>query len=275
LSGVEAPFAVADGVAEDMEGNLACGVTRDVVVVGALAVVGRVAVGLVPAASDILGGGRLVADSAVLVLDEIAGRRGALVVLEGAIVDRRSAVELVLDGEVLVVVEDERVESLRVRPLSPGFLFSSPDVREARSWSCSEPAVFEADAMAVLRAVVPATGRVGGLFKLDPRVDERVEEVVAGFAVVVDGREVVVVGRLAADPTVDASGRRGAASDREAVLDTVVLFFGGVADSGFAEDAGASVAFTGAASVPSAPARGGAAMSAMVSSEAAQHFKLE
>jgi hypothetical protein len=95
--------------------------------------------------------------------------------------------------------------------------FSSPEVTDERSGSASD-AVLE-DEM-VLRAVVPAAGRVGGLFKLDPTVLVRDVAVVGAFDALVAVLAVLVdaaAGRraLAAVP-LDAVGRRGGTPSLEA-----------------------------------------------------------
>ncbi len=106
-----------------------------------------------------------------------------------------------------------------------GLLFSSPDVTDERSGSASDEAVLLATA--ALLAAVPGTGRVGGLFKLDPAVLAREVTLDVGFDAVVDVREVVddAAGRRA--PTVAVPpvvvGRRGGTGSLEVVEAEVEL----------------------------------------------------
>lgn len=138
------------------------------------------------------------------------------------------SVAVVLRGD--VVIADEANVDFRPDRLLVGFLFSSPEVIEAKSGSWSEAVDLDAP-RAVRLAVVPGAGRVGGLFKLDPRMLERVEAV-EGLAVVDVLVEVVVVaGRFAAAPVEEvANGRRGGAV---VVLEDATgddIFFFGVED---------------------------------------------
>lgn len=137
----------------------------------------------------------------LLVVASAAGRvvRGLLaaVVAEGA----REVREVVFPGEDLTVEADvagvRRTVCLRV---------SSPDVTDDSSGSASD-VVFEV--RPVRLTVVPAAGRVGGLFKLDPMVLVREVDVVAGFDALSEALALLVVGRVALEMLVP--GRRGGA----------------------------------------------------------------
>ena len=223
------------GAIEEIDGFFACpSVLFAVVVVGALVdVVGRVAAGLVPDAGEARGAVR-VAEVSALVRDVAVGRLGAAAVLDGVMVERRSAVEATFEGEDFDAVED-KADIRLVWPLTPSFLFSSPEVRDERSYSWSDVVLFEVEVRPVRRVPIAGAGRVGGLFRLDPSVEDLVAEA-RGFVVVVEGRVVVVAGRLAADPVVAVDrGRRGAAwSPFDAAVDAEdnIFFFGGVVVSG-------------------------------------------
>jgi hypothetical protein len=138
----------------------------------------------------------------------VAGRLAALV---GVVVEEaRDWRDVGLAGDGREAVDDVT----GVRRTAGVLFFSSPDVTEDRSGSASD-AVLE-DEM-VLRAVVPAAGRVGGLFKLDPTVLVRDVAVVGAFDALVGVRAVLAdaaVGRraLAAVPLVAVERRGGAPS---------------------------------------------------------------
>jgi hypothetical protein len=195
-----------DGADADaaLDSFFACPIGALVAVPGAALVVvdGRaLVVVLVEEASDARGVARVVEASA-------AGRvvRGRFaVVVEGA----RDCLELVV-----VFPGDARVAAAAVPGVlrtAVAFLFSSPEVTEDRSGSASDAVALEL--IPGLLAAVPGTGRVGGLFRLDPTVLTRDVELVAGLDAVVEARAVLVdvVGRRA--PTVAVLlavvGRRG------------------------------------------------------------------
>jgi hypothetical protein len=185
-----------------MEGFFACPSGALVVVPGAALVVVecRVPVVLVADARDARGVARVVGASA-------AGRvvKGRFVVV---VVGAMDGLEVVFPGEARVAA-----------PAVPGalrtvvLLFSSPEVTDDKSGSASDAA--DRDASVVLRAAEPGTGRVGGLFRLDPVVLTRDVELVGGLdALAVEARALlaVTVGRRApagAVPAVEVVGRRG------------------------------------------------------------------
>lgn len=267
LSKVALLAAVVMGAIEEIDGFFACpSVLFAVVVVGALVdVAGRVAAGLVPDAREARGAIR-VAEVSALVRDVVVGRLGAAAVLDGVIVERRSAVEATPEGEDLDAVEDDKVDIRLVWPLTPSFLFSSPEVRDERSYSWSDVVLFEVEVRSVRRVPMAGAGRVGGLFRLDPSAEDLVLEAARGFVVVVKGRVVVVAGRLAAAPVVAVDrGRRGAAwSPFDAAVDAEDNFFflGGVVVSGCGWAVGVSEVVDGAASLVSDG--GGAVISVML-----------
>lgn len=142
----------------------------------------------------------------------------------GVIVDLRSEALVTFDGEALAApLLTLLLLSAEARFAASGFLFSSPEVAEERpSWS-------EAVALfvnPVLRTAEVAAGRVGGLFRLLPRVD-RVEEV--GFVVAGEAEDLAVLvlveggGRLAAALVMVEVGRRGGMVSLEERAD---FFFG-------------------------------------------------
>jgi hypothetical protein len=198
-------WAAGGGARAGIEGFFACPIGALVAEPGAARVVvdGRVPVVLVADAdaSDARGVARIFDASA-------AGRvvRGRFVVevVAGAI----EGLDVVFPGEARVAA-----------PAVPGvlrtavLLFSSPEVTDDRSGSASDAAA-DLDTNVVLLAVVPGTGRVGGLFKLDPTVLTRAVELLDGFdALEIDGRALLdaAVGRrapAAAAPAV-VVGRRG------------------------------------------------------------------
>jgi hypothetical protein len=152
---------------------------------GALGVaVGREAIDLADEASDV----RDAALDAGLSTEGrvVRGRFAGAVVVVG-----RAAV--VFPGEDLVVAAEANVVLRAV-----GLLFSSPEVTDDRSGSASDAAA-DREAKAVFLATVPAAGRVGGLFKLDPAVAVRVVELEGAF----DAAEALAVR--------DAAGRRAGA----------------------------------------------------------------
>lgn len=236
LSKVALLAAVVMEAIEEIDGFFACpSVLFAVVVVGALVdVAGRVAAGLVPDAGEARGAVR-VAEVSALVRDVVVGRLGAAAALDGVMVERRSAVEATFEGEDFDAVEDDKADIRLVWPLAPSFLFSSPEVRDERSYSWSDVVLFEVEVRPVRRVPIAGAGRVGGLFRLYPSVEDLVAEA-RDFVVVVEGRVVVVAGRLAADPVVAVDrGRRGAAwSPFDAAVDAEdnIFFFGGVVVSG-------------------------------------------
>lgn len=191
------------GATAGTEGFFACPIGAFVVVPGAALVVvaGRVPVVLVAEASDARGVARVVEASAAGRV--VRGRFAVVVVEEGA----SDCLDVVFPG-------DDRVAVLAVAGArrTVVFLFSSPEVTDDRSGSASDAVDLEASP--VLLADEPGTGRVGGLFKLDPTVLTRDVELESGFdAVAVGARALldVVVGRRA--PTVAVPdvvvGRRG------------------------------------------------------------------
>ena len=240
--------AVVMGAIEEIDGFFACpSVLFAAVVVDALVdVAGRVAAGLVPDAREARGAVR-VAEVSALVRDVAVGRLGAAAVLDGVMVERRSAAEATFEGEDFDAVEDNKADIRLTWPLTPSFLFSSPEVRDERSCSWSDVVLFEVEVRPVRRVPVAGTGRVGGLFRLDPSVEDLV--------VVVEGRVVVVAGRLAAAPVVAVDrGRRGAAwSPFDAAVDAEgdIFFLGGVIVSGCGWALEASEVVDGAASLAS------------------------
>lgn len=266
LSKVVLPAAVVMGAIEEIDGFFACpSVLFAAVVVGALVdVAGRVAAGLVPDAREARGAVR-VAEVSALVRDVAVGRLGAAAVLDGVMVERRSAVEVTFEGEDFDAVEDDKADIRLVWPLTPSFLFSSPEVRDERSCSWSDVELFEVEVRPVRRVPVAGAGRVGGLFKLNPNVEDLVAEAARGFVVVVEVRVVVVAGRLAAAPVVAVDrGRRGAAwSPFDAAVDAEddIFFFGGVVVSGCGWAVEASEVVDGAASLVS---DGGTVISVML-----------
>lgn len=116
------------------------------------------------------------------------------------------------------------------------------------------------------RVPIAGAGRVGGLFRLDPSAEDLVAEAARDFVVVVEGRVVVVAGRLAAAPVVAVDrGRRGAAwSPFDAAVDAEdnIFFFGGVVVSGCGWAVEVSEVVDGAASLVSDG--GGAIISVML-----------
>jgi hypothetical protein len=158
-------------------------------------------------------------------------------------------------------VDDEFVEEASGFLLTVGFLVSSPEVMEARSGSASE-VVVDLEANAVRLAAVPATGRVGGLLRLEAEFPERIVEVESGFdapaVVLVDaetddaapaaGRRAPTVavpeesvavglrgGMASLEEDVEAILRRVAEGDEEDGIDDVVVFVAselGVGDGG-------------------------------------------
>jgi hypothetical protein len=266
LSKVVLPAAVVMGEIEEIDGFFACpSVLFAAVVVGALVdVAGRVAAGLVPDAREARGAVRVTEVSA-LVRNVAMGRLGAAAVLDGVMVERRSAVEATFEGEDFNAVDD-KADIRLVWPLTPSFLFSSPEVRDERSCSWSDVVLFEVEVRLVRWVLVVGAGRVGGLFRLDPSVEDLVAEAARGFVVVVEGRMVVVAGRLAAAPVVAVDrGRRGAAwspFDMAVDAEDDIFFFGGVLVSGCGWAVEASEVVDGAASLVSDG--GGAVISVML-----------
>lgn len=174
------------------------GAALDVVVFGA-------ALAVVDGRTDVDG-------RAVVVLlraDEASDVRGAVRVVdgstEGRVVRGRLAV-VVVDAAALpgdARVDDELVDDDSGFFLTVGFFVSSPEVIDAaRSGSASE-VVVDLEASAVLLAVVPATGRVGGLLKLEDGLPERIVEVESGF-----DAPVVVLADAEVDDEAPAAGRR-------------------------------------------------------------------
>lgn len=199
------------------------GVARAVVV--GRVVVGRVVLGLDVEASEVRGVALTVDESA-------AGRdvkgRFAVAVLEGVMVDLRSEVAVLPGDDLVAAVEDSVV--LR----DAGFLFSSPDVMEAKSGSASE--VVDLEANPARLAAVPGAGRVGGLFKLDPAVLVRIVELARGLDAVVDARVEVddgAAGRRAPTGAVPpTSGRRGGTLSGLDAVEEAILRRAVVADVG-------------------------------------------
>jgi hypothetical protein len=133
----------------------------------------------------------------------VEGRFAAVVA--GAMVDLRS------DGVARPAVL--AVPAMLLRTV--GFLFSSPEVTDARSGSASPAAAFVPSAVRL--AAVPTGARVGGLFKLLPAPARREVLLVRGFDALLGGRVVVFVvdaaaGRRAAGAALllAAAGLRGA-----------------------------------------------------------------
>lgn len=191
---------------------------------------GRVVAGLVAPESEARGVARVVE------LSPAAGRvlvrgRFAAAVDEAAV-----EVRVVPEMEVLEDAGDlvpAAVEDSPVRR-TVGFLFSSPEVMEAMSGSDSE--AVDLCVRPVRLAVVPGAGRVGGLFRLEPAVPERIVELASGREAVVEALAVPVVdvvGRRAEAAVPAAAvvvGRRGgtgsleeAAGALEAILRRVVV----------------------------------------------------
>jgi len=165
---------------------------------------GRVAVGRVDAAREARGAVRVVVASADGRV--VTGRLAAVVVVEEGAMD---CLEVGLAGDGLEVVDD--VTGVRRTAV---LFFSSPDVTDDRSGSASDAVL---DDEMVLRAVVPAAGRVGGLFRLDPTVLVRDVAVVGAFDALAVVRAVLVdaaAGRraLAAVPLAAVGRREGTPS---------------------------------------------------------------
>jgi hypothetical protein len=165
-----------------------------------VAVEGRVPVVRVDEASDARGA-RVVAGSAAGRV--VRGRFAAAVVVEGAS-DWR---DVGFPGDARVVVVAPGV--LRT---AEGFLFSSPEVTDDSSGSASD--AVDLDVNPVRLTAAPGTGRVGGLFKLDPAALTRDVVLVVGLDALVGARAVLVdtVGRRAptgAVPLDVVVGRRG------------------------------------------------------------------
>jgi hypothetical protein len=195
--------AAAAGAIEGIEGFFAWETGALATAPGvALVVDGRVVVGLAEEPKEVRGVALVVGASAAA--RDVKGRFAA-VVLAGAIVDRRSDAAG-FPGELRVAAVDDSVV-LR----AAGFLFSSPEVMEERSGSASDVAPLEANP--VLLAAVPAAGRVGGLFRLDPAVPVRIVELPSGFDAVVELRALLAAaGRRAPAATALVEvvpGRRG------------------------------------------------------------------
>lgn len=145
------------GAGTETESFFACPVGALVAEGGAALVVeGRAVVDLEEAAREARETARDVGASAAG--REVSGLFAAVVVVDGA----RECLEKVFPGEARVGAPGAPVVLL-----AADLLFSSPDVTDERSGSTSEVVL---EASPVLRAAVPAAGRVGGLFKLDPTV---------------------------------------------------------------------------------------------------------
>jgi hypothetical protein len=133
----------------------------------------------------------------VVRVDDGSDARGVVLVAElspaGRVVVRgRFAVDVVAAGRKVGGLPGDALEAaveVRVVLRAAGRLFSSPDVTDDRSGSASEPAV-DLEASPVLLATVPGGGRVGGLFKLDPAVPDRIVALASGFDAVVEARAV-------------------------------------------------------------------------------------
>jgi hypothetical protein len=152
-------------------------------------------------ASDARGDARVVGASAAGRV--VRGRFAAPVVLEGAMDCR----DVGFPGDARVVVV-----AAGVRRTAAGFLFSSPDVTDDSSGSASD--AVDREVRPVRLTAAPATGRVGGLFRLDPVVPTRDVELVVGLDALAGARAVLVdtVGRRAptgAVPLDVVVGRRG------------------------------------------------------------------
>lgn len=141
----------------------------------------------VDAGREARGVARVVVASA-LGREVVEGRLTAVVV--GAMVDLRS------DG---VALPAAAVPAKLLRTV--GFLFSSPEVTEARSGSASPAAAFVPNAVRL--AAVPTGARVGGLLRLLPAPARREVLLARGFDALLGGRVVVFVD--------DAAGARRAA----------------------------------------------------------------
>jgi hypothetical protein len=220
-SGLVTTGAGAAGFFEDRVEDLAV-----VEVAGVLVVVaGRVAVDR-EGARDVRGVVRLVGASAAD--REVVAGLFAAPVLEVTVGLLSAAVAVVLRGDV-VVVEEVKVD-FRVDRLLVGFRFSSPEVIEDRSGSWSDAVDLDVP-RAVRRAVVPGAGRVGGLFRLDPKTLERLD-VVEGLDIVDVLAEVdVVAGRFAAAAADEVvNGRRGGAVPALEDATGEDIFFFGVVD---------------------------------------------
>jgi hypothetical protein len=199
--------AAGSGARAGIEGFFACPIGALVAKPGTALVVveGRVPVVLVAEASDARGVARVVEASAA---GRVVRGRFVVVVVAGAI----EGLDVVFPGEARVAA-----------PAVPGvlrtavLLLSSPEVTDDRSGSASDAAA-DLDTNVVLLAVAPGTGRVGGLFRLDPTVLARAVELLDGFdALAIEGRALLdaAVGRRApavAEPTVVVGRRGGIAS---------------------------------------------------------------
>jgi hypothetical protein len=160
---------------------------------------GRVPVVRVEEASDARGVARVVDASAA---GRVVRGRFAAVVVDGAMDCR----DVAFPGE-------DRVAAAAVPAVlrtAVVFLFSSPEVTDDSSGSASEAVARELTPVRLTAA--PATGRVGGLFRLDPTALARDVEVVEGLDAVVEARAVLVVD--------DAAGRRAPTA---AVVPVVVV----------------------------------------------------
>jgi hypothetical protein len=146
-----------------------------------------------------------------------------------------SAMGRVVKGRFAAVEEEGASDDLesafpggdRIAPVAAGilreagFLFSSPEVTDESSGSASEAVDLEVNPP--LLAADPGTGRVGGLFRLDPTVLVRETELDDGFDALNEGRAVLAAAAGRRAPTVAVPlvvvGRRGGTASLPAELD--------------------------------------------------------
>lgn len=208
--------AGAGAGAVDTESFFACPTGALAAPGAALVVVeGLVPVVLVEGANDARGVARVVEASAA---GRVVSGRFAPAVAEGA----SDCLDVVLPG-------DDRVAALGNAGVLRAVdrLFSSPEVTDDNSGSASDAVALE-DTPALL-AAEPGAGRVGGLFRLDPRVLTREDALVGGFdALDVEALAVPVAaaGRraLAVVLAPAAAGRRGGTGSllAEAALEAIL-----------------------------------------------------
>ena len=146
----------------------------------------------------------------VFVFESMVERLG--VVVEGAMVERRSLVGVGRVADDLAVVEDPRDDIRLETPLPTPVFFSSPEVTEASVGASDvvrgpKPTLF---------AVVEEIGRVGGLLSVLPAT-ERVDEAEVGFGV--EPILVLAPVELLCEAAGPAAGLRGAA-EVESVLES-------------------------------------------------------
>jgi hypothetical protein len=198
-SSAELSLAAGEG-GTAADGFLACPTGTLAVVPGAalVAVEGRVVVVvevLVEGASDVRGAARVVGVSAA---GRVVRGRFAAVAVEGAM----EVLEAGFPGDAREAAAPGTNGVLR----TVGFRVSSPEVTDERSGSASDVVL---DDKVVLRGPVPAAGRVGGLFRLDPAVLVRDVALDGGFVALAEARVLAVAGRVAL--VAGTPGRRGGA----------------------------------------------------------------